>query len=82
MPKKVTRRGGSCSTMSTRKEEPRTSQLAREQKSLESMKTHRLDPEGRNGGTAKRQREAGRKAAGKVAEAPTKPQGTVKDDEP
>ena len=63
---------------STGKEEPRTGQLAREQRSLESRKAH-IDetPREETVEQPRGQREAGRRAAGKVAEAPTE-----KDDDP
>ena len=44
--------------------------------------THRRDPREETVEQPRGQREAGRRAAGKVAEAPSKPQGTVKDDDP
>ena len=80
--KKVPRIGGSRSTTSTGKEEPWTSQLASEQRSL--VKETHIDetPREETVEQPRSQREAGRRAAGKVAEAPTKPQGTVKDDKP
>ena len=53
--------------------------MAREQRSLESRKAH-IDETLREEMVEqpRGQREAGRRAAGKVAEAPTKPQGTEK----